>query len=146
MLKKTVFTLILCAAMLPLTPSEGFSWPHHRHYPSHHYRHHYIHDDALAWGVAGLVVGSLVTASIAQPRVYTTPPPNVIYVQPPPRTVVYSNVSGTGQIFNYPPEVPPGMCRWERPMLDAYGNPVLTRHGVPAKVYTLGSCSYPPQY
>lgn len=42
------------------------------------------------------------------------------------------------------PEVPPGMCRWERTVLDSNGRPVLDRYGRPLTEYTIGSCLYPP--
>ncbi len=39
---------------------------------------------------------------------------------------------------------PPGMCRWERSVLDPYGRTLLDRYGRPVKEYALGSCRYPP--
>ena len=42
------------------------------------------------------------------------------------------------------PAVPPGMCRWERTVLDSSGRPVLDRDGRPLTEYTTGSCLYPP--
>lgn len=42
------------------------------------------------------------------------------------------------------PEVPPGMCRWERTVLDSSGRPVLDRDDRPLTEYTIGSCLYPP--
>lgn len=44
------------------------------------------------------------------------------------------------------PAVPPGMCRWERTMLDNSGRPVLDRYGRPVKEYAIGSCLTPPPY
>lgn len=42
------------------------------------------------------------------------------------------------------PAMPPGMCRWERTVLDSNGRPVLDRYGRPLKEYAIGSCLYPP--
>lgn len=44
------------------------------------------------------------------------------------------------------PAVPPGMCRWERTVLDNSGRPVLDRYGRPVKEYAIGSCLTPPPY
>ena len=152
MMRKAVLVLVLCIMAVPVMPTNGFSRPRGYHYyppPPVHYRHyhHRYHDDAWAWGLAGLVVGGLMVAAISQPT-YSPPPQRVVYVEPPPR-VFYQPVavaSGTGQIFTYPPNVPPGMCRWERPVFDQYGRPVLTQSGMQAKEYTLGSCQYAPTY
>lgn len=148
MVRKTILALVLCMVALPLTPTEGLSWRSHYHYPSshHHYRY-YHHDDAWTWGVAGFIVGSMLTAVITRPVVYSPARPTVVYVeQPPPRIRAYSSPVVQSRIYTYPPEVPPGMCRWERPMLDEYGRTILNRAGMVAKVYTLGSCQYPPPY
>jgi len=42
------------------------------------------------------------------------------------------------------PAVPPGMCRWERTVLDNSGRPVLDHFGRPVKEYAIGSCLTPP--
>ncbi|MEW6521536.1 MAG: hypothetical protein AB1461_19230 [Thermodesulfobacteriota bacterium] len=110
--------------MIPLHPSVGMSW----HYP-HHSHHH--GDEALWWGLGGLLLGTFIAAATLHP-----PPP------PPPRPVVYAQPQT--QVYTYPPYVPPGMCRWERFMLDGYGRPVLDQYGQPVKEYSLGSCQYPP--
>lgn len=41
-------------------------------------------------------------------------------------------------------QVPPGMCRWERYVLDRNGKPVLDQYGKPQKEYAISSCLYPP--
>jgi hypothetical protein len=124
MLKKTAFILAFSVLVIPLHPSVGMSW----HYP--HHSHHHHGDEALWWGLGGLLLGTFIAAA-------TLPPP------PPPRPpVVYAQPQT--QVYSYPPYVPPGMCRWERFMLDGYGRPVLDQYGQPVKEYTLGSCQYPP--
>ncbi|MDO5675052.1 MAG: hypothetical protein Q4G66_09075 [bacterium] len=47
-------------------------------------------------------------------------------------------------VYSYPPEVPPGLCRWERTVLDSSGRPLLDARGMPVKEYTIGSCSVAP--
>ncbi len=47
-------------------------------------------------------------------------------------------------VYSYPPEVPPGLCRWERAVLDSSGWPLLDAGGMPVKEYTIGPCSSPP--
>ena len=163
----------MCMIALPLTPTEGLSWRgnynyhqsrpnyHHQKYrhnyhhdryrPNYHYqkyRHYnrYYHDDAWAWGIAGLVVGSALTAIVTRPVVYEPSRPAVVYVESSPPRTTYQSPVGQARIYTYPPEVPPGMCRWERPMVDEYGRSVLNRDGMPGKVYTLGSCEFPPPY
>jgi len=43
-----------------------------------------------------------------------------------------------------PPQAPPGMCRWERTVLDNRGRPVRDPYGRPLKEYAIGSCQSPP--
>lgn len=88
-------------------------------------------DEALLWGLGGLVLGSLLLSAAMneQPAQATAPE---MYGPPQP------------QVYNYPPPVPPGMCRWERYVLDSYGANVLDQYGQPVKEYTLGSCQFPP--
>lgn len=43
-----------------------------------------------------------------------------------------------------PPQVPPGMCRWERQVLDAYGRPMLDQYGHPLREFTIAPCQRPP--
>jgi len=40
--------------------------------------------------------------------------------------------------------LPPGMCRWERFVLDSSGRPILDQYGRPLKEYAIGSCLAPP--
>jgi len=44
------------------------------------------------------------------------------------------------------PQAPPGMCRWERIVLDDHGQPILDRYGWPMKEYAIGSCVAPPAH
>ncbi len=131
MSKKILLSVLLVLSMVALIPAQGMCWypppPHHHHYHGHH------GGDLLAWGITGLVVGSLVTAAALQP----VPTSTVQYAAPPPVT--------TTQVYDYPPQVPSGMCRWERYVLDGQGNYVLGADGQPVREYTLGSCQYPPQ-
>lgn len=47
-------------------------------------------------------------------------------------------------VYQYPVEPPPGMCRWERQILDHYGRPLLDPSGRPLREYTIGPCWRPP--
>lgn len=122
---------MLCFLLIPLYPASGMS----RHYrPSrlYHHHHHYRNyhgDEAVFWALGGLILGSVIVAAALQP--------------PPSRDVGY--VRAQAPIYTYPPAVPSGMCRWERFVLDNYGNMVLDKYGQPIKQYTLGSCQYPPE-
>ena len=139
MFRKTALILVVAIFLIPFSPSTGMGryyrsprshYSHHSHH-YRHYRHHhhgYYGDEALLWVAGGLLLGTIVVAATLPPP----PPRQVVYVSPPP------------QIFAYPPEVPAGMCRWERYILDEYGRVVLDRYGQPIKQYTLGSCQYPP--
>jgi hypothetical protein len=131
--KKTALILVLSVMMIPLSPSLGLCgrYSSSRYYPSHHSSHGHHGNDALWWGLGGLLLGTFIVAATLQPP--PPPPAPVVYV--PPRTP---------QVYTYPPYVPPGMCRWERYMLDGYGRMVLDQYGQPVKEYTIGSCQYPP--
>ena len=131
MLKKIAFSLAFGLGILSLTPTPGLAWYHH--YRPHYYHHHHYHGgDAWAWGLTGLVLGGALVAAATQPVVYAQPAPQVVYAPPP------------APVYSYPPSVPPGMCRWERYVLDGYGRTVLDQSGQPVKEYTLGDCRYPP--
>ena len=129
MLKQIAFSLALGLGTLSLMPSTGLAWGHH--YRPHYY-HHYHGGDAWAWGLTGLVLGGALVAAATQPVVYAQPPPQVVYAPP------------SAPVYNYRPNVPPGMCRWERYVLDGYGRTVLDQNGQPVMEYTLGNCQYPP--
>jgi hypothetical protein len=132
MLKKTALVLAVVLLLTPLSPSVGLTWYsqppgpyyHDRSYYGHGHHDHYD-DDAWLW-VGGILLGTLFLATMLQPP---SPP---VYYQPPT------------QIYTYPPYVPPGMCRWERYILDSNGRFVLDQYGQPIKEYTIGSCQFPP--
>lgn len=139
MLKKTAFVLVVALLFTPLSPTAAMSWyssppgKYHNDYYDHHrsyYDYDDDHDDALLWA-GGILLGTLLFTSMLQ-----QPPalPPQQYIQP----------QHTQQVYSYPPNVPPGMCRWERYILDGYGRFVLDQYGQPIKEYTLGSCQYPP--
>ena len=124
--------LALCLFTLCLTPATGLGWHGHRpYYPRYHHSHH-SHGDAWVWGLSGLILGGALVAALTPPVVYAESPRPIIYNPPP------------APIYTYPPAVPPGMCRWERYVLDGYGNQEFDQNGQPIKEYTLGSCQYPP--
>lgn len=125
MFRKTAFVLVCSVMMLTCSPSVGMCW---RNPPHSHHRHGIHGDDILFWGLGALLLGTVITAATVQP--------------PPPRPVVYVNPQVP--VYTYPPYVPPGMCRWERYMLDSYGRVVLDQYGQPVMEYTIGSCQYPP--
>ena len=120
MFKKTIFALMVVIMATSLVPSEGMCW-------SRHGGRGYHHNDALLWGLGGLVLGTTLVAATYQP-----PPPQVVYGAPPPA------------VYGYAPSVSPGMCRWERYVLDGYGRTLLDQRGQPVREYTVGPCQYPP--
>ena len=125
MVKKTILALLIGMMALSLVPSEGMCW-YGRPVYGHHYGHY--HGDPWLWGVGGLVLGTAITVAALQPP----PPQRVVYAAPPPA------------VYAYPPSVPPGMCRWERYVLDGYGRTMLDRYGQPVREYTIGPCNNPP--
>jgi len=136
MCKKTAIVLVVAMIMTTVSPSVGISghyasagYGHYRHYPYHGHHYHGYGDDALFWGLTGLFLGTLFLS---------------VALQPPPPQVPMGYVEPRGRIYSYPPQVPPGMCRWERYILDNNGRLVLDQYGQPVKEYTLGSCEYPP--
>lgn len=145
MFRKTAYAVVLGMMTISLMPSIGRCW-HSGYYggPGRYYggygRYYGSHynNNAWAWGLGGLVVGSVLTAAVLQ----NPPPSQVVYVAPPPTQVVYA--SPPTQVYSYRPNVPPGMCRWERTVLDNYGRPLLDRKGYPVLEYTIGSCQSPP--
>jgi hypothetical protein len=134
MFKKTVYALIFGLVSTSLLPSIGIGrQPGYYEGPGRYYGGYhggYYHNDAWVWGLGGLLVGSALTAAFLQ----YPPQPQVVYGYPPSPTQVYS----------YKPSVPPGMCRWERTVLDNYGRAILDQDGRPILEYTIGSCQSPP--
>ena len=131
MFKKTIFALIIVIMATSLVPSEGMCWySHHggRGGRGGHGGQGGHHNDAVVWGLGGLVLGTTIVAATYQP-----PPPRVVYGAPPPAVDDY-----------YAPNVAPGMCRWERYVLDGYGRTLLDQRGQPVREYTVGPCQYPP--
>lgn len=125
MVRKTFLALAL--SLLVASPSTGWCRYHHG-------------GAALAWGLSGFFLGSALTAAVYRP------PPPVVYAYGPPPAYVYGPPPPVyrARVYGYAPSVPPGMCRWERYVLDGYGNTVLDYSGRPVKEYTLGSCQQPP--
>lgn len=129
MFKKTVFVLVFAIITTSIYPSVSMSW-HYQAPRYDHYRHYRGHgDEALFWGLTGLLLGTVLLSTVFQPR---------------PQQVPMGYVEPKSQIYTYPPPVPPGMCRWERYILDNFGRMMLDQNGQPLKEYTLGSCQYPP--
>ncbi len=125
MRKKIVCGLVASVLFAAVTPSTGWSW--HGGPPPHHHGGH--GDDALLWGLGGLVLGAgLVAATVNDP-----PPQRVVYVEPEPVR------------YTYAPPVP-STCRWERNVVDRYGRMVYDRYGEPVREYTSGPCDYPPPW
>jgi hypothetical protein len=85
---------------------------------------------ALAHYTSGIEpVGERTASFLASPFVAAFDPAPLVY--PPPVSVSR-------------PQPPPGLCRWERSVLDNNGRPVLDRYGQPLKEYAIGSCQHPP--
>ena len=141
MMKKITCTLAIGMVALSLIPatSEGRGYYGSPRYYGHH--HYHGGGDAWVWGLTGLVLGGAIVAAATQPVMYAPPYQPVVYA-PPPQTVVYAQPPAA--VYNYPPTIPPGTCRWERYVLDGYGRTVLDQNGQPVKEYTLGSCQSPP--
>lgn len=125
MRKKIVCTLAASVLFAAVTPSSGWSW--YGGPPPHHHGGH--GDEALLWGLGGLVLGAgLVAATVEAP-----PPQPVVYVEPQPVR------------YTYAPPVP-STCRWERNVVDRYGRVVYDRYGEPVREYSSGPCDYPPPW
>ncbi|WP_319586668.1 hypothetical protein [uncultured Desulfobulbus sp.] len=85
---------------------------------------------ALAHYTSGIEpVGERTASFLASPFVAAFDPAPLTY--PPP-------------VYVSPPLPPPGLCRWERIVLDNNGRPVLDQTGKPVKEYAIGSCQQPP--
>jgi len=128
MVKKTVLAVMVGVLLLSLLPSTGSCW----HAEPRRHGHGGHGDDALLWGLGGLVLGAAVVGAALQPA--PPPPQPVMYVEPQPAAYVYQ------------PRVEPEMCRWERYVLDGYGRTLFDQYGQPAKEYTTGPCQYPPNW
>jgi len=145
MFKKTVYALVISMVLMSTLPTMSlcghpgyygrpgpYSGGYHRG-PSRYYGGYhggYYHNDEWVWGLGGLLVGWTLAAAFLQ----YPPSPPVTYGYPPPPTQVYS----------YKPSIPPGLCRWERTVLDNYGRAILDQYGKPVLEYTIGSCQSPP--
>ena len=134
MKKRLIAGVALSLFALSLYPATVMAW----HHPPRSYYHHGYGDDWV-WGLTGLLIGGALVAAATQPVVYAAPPPVAAY---PP----YSAYGPPAQanVYNYPPAVPPGLCRWERYVLDGQGRALLDAYGQPIREYTIGSCQYPP--
>lgn len=89
----------------------------------------------MAWGhyTSGVEhVGERTASFLASPFVAAFDPAPVM-VRPP-------------LAAPYPPDLPPGICRWERFILDSSGRPLFDPSGNPLKEYTIGPCTQPPPY
>ena len=135
MKKRLIAGVALSLFALSLYPATGMAW----HHPPRSYYHHHGHGDDWVWGLTGLLIGGSLVAAATQPVVYAAPPPVAAY---PP----YSAYGPPAQasVYSYPPAVPPGLCRWERYVLDGQGRALLDAYGQPIREYTIGSCQYPP--
>jgi hypothetical protein len=138
MKKRLVAGVALSLFALSLLPATGMAW-HHRPRPYYSHHHYHGHSDDWVWGLTGLLIGGALVAAATRPVVYAAPPPVVAY---PP----YSAYGPPAQarVYSYPPAVPPGLCRWERYVLDGQGRALLDAYGQPIREYTIGSCEYPP--
>jgi len=142
MFRKAVCAIVFILLTISLLPSTGMCWNSGYHGGGYHggyggYHGGYYNNNAWAWGLGGLVVGSALTAAVLY-----QPPPPAVYAYPPPQQVVYA--PAPTQVYANKPSIPPGMCRWERAVLDSYGRPILDQRGYPMLEYTIGSCQSPP--
>ncbi len=115
-MKKIFLALMIALTILSATPSTGRCG-------------HFHHGGGPFWGLTGLVLGTALTATLFRP--------------PPPQPVVYAEAAPPvyePPVYTTPPSVPPGMCRWERYVLDGYGRTVLDPNGQPVREYTIGPC------
>lgn len=154
MCRKTALILVMALLATPLSPTSSLAWRCQQpgsSYQGGYYEYDHYYDDydddcdayddyynddddvdeALLWGLGGLLVGSLLLSAAIEEQPAQPLAPEM-YAQPQP------------QVFNYPPPIPPGMCRWERYVLDGNGSNMLDQYGQPVKEYTIGSCQFPP--
>ena len=135
MKKRLIAGVALSLFALSLYPATGMAW----HHPPRSYYHHHGHGDDWVWGLTGLLIGGALVAAATQPVVYAAPPPVAAY---PPYSAY--GLPAQASVYRYPPAVPPGLCRWERFVLDGQGRALLDAYGQPIREYTIGSCQYPP--
>ena len=135
MRKRLIAGVALSLFALSLYPATGMAW----HHPPRSYYHHHGHGEDWVWGLTGLLIGGALVAAATQPVVYAAPPPVAAY---PPYSAYGPPVQAS--VYSYPPAVPPGLCRWERYVLDGQGRALLDAYGQPIREYTIGSCQYPP--
>lgn len=143
MKKTTVLALALGLSTLLVLPGSAMSRP----YASvgigyspvnnvHLGAYHSSYASDATWGGFGtLSLGDIFAPFIVDPPLALDMP----FSQPG-----YAPDYASQPVYSYPPEVPPGLCRWERNVLDANGWPLLDASGMAIKEYTIGSCSSPP--
>lgn len=73
---------IILVLALALSQAAQAQHPSHRGYHGHHYAYPQRHYSSGYW-IAPAIIGGVVGYALAQPRVIYTPPPPVVYVQPP---------------------------------------------------------------
>ncbi|NLZ17550.1 MAG: hypothetical protein GX087_07435 [Desulfobulbaceae bacterium] len=144
MKKMTAFALTLGFSTLLVLPGSAMGRP----YASagvgyspvnnvHLGAYHSFYASDAAWGGFGtLSLGDIFVPFIVDPPLALDMP----FSQPS-----YAPGYASQPVYSYPPEVPPGLCRWERNVLDANGWPLLDASGMAIKEYTIGSCFSPPQ-
>lgn len=139
---KKVLSAVFIAVLLavPMMPAQGWCWRGDRHHGHHGHRHHHYHshgDEAVLFGLGGLVLGATAIALMQEPR-----PRRVVYVDPAPAAYAY----GPPVTYAYAPPVVERTCRWERFILDGWGRYMYDRHGRPVKEYATGPCDAPPPW
>lgn len=105
-MKRTLATLLAATFLTASLPALA-DRPHHRdgwrgpppHAARHHHHHHHHHrDNALAWGLGGLVLGGVIASTWPKPVVVAPP---MVVAPPPPRPVRVWYWCESGQAY-YP--------------------------------------------